>query len=97
MPEGHVGGDFGGSWRRVWVVPRGVAVDLAVDLHVVVAGRSFPGATGVRGTVAQVLPANVVGRKVVVAFDADRVVALGDNGAVPCGSDHDVGTQRGSL
>jgi hypothetical protein len=71
--------------RRLWpgVVPRGVLVDLTVNPHAVVVGRTFPRAN--RRLVAghEVFTPNGGLRKVSVPFDHHNVIRFGKHGAGP--------------
>src|SRR5262249_15653260 len=58
-------------------------VYLAVDLDVVVAGGTFPAAFAVQTAVLEVLPVQCLGWEIVIALDNDRVVTLGQHGAIP--------------
>src|SRR5450631_2274688 len=81
-PEGDVTGDLFRGFLGGRVVPRRIAVDRLCDDDVVVARGALPAADGVRRAVAEMLPPDRLGRKIVVAFDDDRRVALREDRAV---------------
>src|SRR5262249_46692162 len=83
LPEGDVAGDVLGRGLGRRIVPGGIRIDLAVDYHVVVTGGAFPAADGVRLAVLKILPANRVGREIVVAFHHLRRRTFGQGDAVP--------------
>src|SRR5207253_3205631 len=70
---------------RFRVVPDRVLAPRAVELERVVRRRALPRADGVRVRRSHDVVAERLAREVVVAFDDERVVALGDGRAVPDG------------
>ena len=82
-PEGDVVLDVGSSSARRRVVEGSTLVALAVDLDVVVAGNTLPCACGVPRRVDEILTVDGLAREVVVPFDDDRFVTLGEYDAVP--------------
>src|SRR5580765_2853047 len=88
MPEGDVVRDLLGRVLRLRVVPARIFVRLPVDHDVVVARRALPGTDRVRLALAHVLPVYRVGRKILIAFDLDRALALGEHRSVPRCTSH---------
>ena len=85
LPEGDAALDLLGGLARLRVVPDRVLVQLAVDQQAVVVRLAFPRAAGAVVAEGDVLALQARLGEVVVAFDDDGVVALGDRGAVPGG------------
>jgi len=85
LPKRHPAFDIGSSVFGLGVVPGGVRVDVAMDVDGVVAGLALPGATGLVVAKADVFTLERGLGEVVVAFDHDGVVALGDDGVFPNG------------
>src|SRR6266851_1207866 len=83
MPEGHTVLDPGRRRAGIGVIPGGVSVHLVADNYVVVARHSLPVACRVGGAGSEILPAHVGDRKVVIAFDDERVSALSDDRPIP--------------
>lgn len=77
-------GSFGSGFR-LGIIPGCVSVPLVLDFDVVVAGLAFPPAGGVGGAVAEIFAAEAAGGEVMVAFDDDGIVALGEGDIVPGG------------
>jgi hypothetical protein len=83
LPEGDVTRDLlsGIFGRRI--IPGRVVVGGAIDLNVVVARQPLPVAGGVHITGAEILALDRVGWEVVIAFDHDGLITLGEDCAVP--------------
>src|SRR5213592_3942265 len=79
FPEGDIASDVLGRVLGRWVIPGGVLVDLAVYLHVVVAGLALPRAGRVRCAGLEMLPFDGIRREVVIAFDDDAGLAFGEH------------------
>ena len=73
---------------RVGVVPRRGPVDLPVHHDVVIARLTLPRAHRVVVAGEELVAVERVGWEVVVALHHDGVVALGQHGPVPCGTNH---------
>ena len=85
LPERHAARDTRGLWFRCGVVPRGVGIVVPVGGHGVVGGQPLPPA-GRGGDARPDVPGlDGLGGEVVVAFDDDGVIALGDDRALPDG------------
>src|SRR5690606_10722832 len=65
------------------VIPRGIAVHVAVHDHVVIARRSFPRTYTVRFARLKIFRLERFGREVMVSLDHLCIVAFGQNGPVP--------------
>src|SRR5690606_8114647 len=85
VPEGDAALYRCGRLLRFGVVPGGVLVDLSIDDDIVVAGVALPGAMAVRTAGPEVLLPDRIWREVVIAFDDDRIVALGQDRIFPGG------------
>src|SRR5439155_193194 len=73
---------------RLLVVPGGVPFHLPVDPDVVVACDDLPRTGRVRRARPEMVAPDRVGREVLIAFDDDAAVALGEYGPVPDRSRH---------
>src|SRR5258708_17837366 len=88
FPEGYVAGDVFGGGERRGIVPGRVLVNLTGHFQVVIAGGAFPGAFGVSGTGPKKFLVQGIGRKVMIAFDDNRIWALGNDLIIPNGAGH---------
>src|SRR6478735_6925486 len=69
FPERYASRDIARSILRLGVIPGGITIDLVVDDDVVITGRAFPAAHGVRIARLQVLAPDRISRKINVALD----------------------------
>src|SRR6185295_10740241 len=83
FPEGDPVPDPGGGGLGVRIIPSGVAIFGAVHLEMVIMGNALPRADRRRVAVAKQRGIDRVAREIMIAFDDQRVVAVGDRGAVP--------------
>jgi hypothetical protein len=81
-------------WR--WIIPGGIFIDLPVHLDMVVAGHSFPRASGVFVAFFEVSAVYRVGREVLVAFDDFTTIAFGQHGAAPDCFGHGIASFKSS-
>src|SRR5690606_28264937 len=96
VPECYVVGEvfadfWDGRFQGLGVIPGTSGIDLAVHVHVIVAGLALPGAVGVLAAWFEILFLQAVWRKVPVAVYISQVflIGLGDCLVVPDGF-HDV-------
>src|SRR5277367_1179660 len=83
LPERHVILDLCRLGLRLRVIPRGIVILHASDLHVIVVCRAFPGTfTGMRAGFQELLVYRVQ-RKILVPFHDDGGAAFGDSFAAP--------------
>src|SRR5688572_18067142 len=78
FPECDPAFDFLGLWFCVRVVPRRVGVGFAVDYNIVIAGCALPSADGVGFAWLKEFGFDRILRKIMIAFDDDRFVAVGE-------------------
>jgi len=83
LPERHVALDIGSRLFGLGVVPSGVRIQLTIDDERVIACLPFPRAAGFVIAKADELPVHGRLGKIMVAFDHDSGVALGDHGIFP--------------
>src|ERR1700682_2274413 len=92
VPEGDVVFDLSGLRHWVRIEPRRIPIGLAVDRDRVVTRLTLPVAGGVGVAGLKQLPVDGARREVVIAFDDDRLVTLGQGRPVPycfhCPSDN---------
>ena len=55
VPKGHMILDLSSRARRLCIVPGGIAIDLAFDFDVIIAGQTFPRAGGGMAAFAEIL------------------------------------------
>jgi len=83
LPEGHVVADLYAGRLGIGVGPSGCRVALALDDDVEAARLALARAGAARIARGEQLERDVPHRKVVIALDHDRPVALGQDRAVP--------------
>src|SRR3954451_3643292 len=69
---------------RLRVVPRGVGVGLTAGNDIVIACGAFPAADAVRFGRFEMILNDAVRGEVVISLDDDCVIALSNDGVVPC-------------
>jgi hypothetical protein len=82
-PEGNIASNIFGGFFGFGVVPGGIAVGLAIDDNVVIAGDAFPAAGGVGAAGLEIVHVDAVGWEVLVAFDDFAAITLSNYDAVP--------------
>ncbi len=76
LPKGDVVFNLSGGFFRLRIVPRSILVCLIFDNHVVVTRLAFPRASRVRVACFEVVSIDRFGRKIMVPFYYNRVVAF---------------------
>ena len=71
--------------QSLWVIPRGCAVDLAVDHNVVIARDPFPETIGMFVARAQEFHLHCIGREIVITLDDLASLALREYCTIPDG------------
>src|SRR2546421_12815919 len=90
MPERDVVLDLLCRGLGIWVEPRAILADLALDDHVVIAGQALPWANRVCLALGKILALDALRRKVIIAFNLDGLAALGDHRSIPNSLRHSV-------
>jgi hypothetical protein len=83
LPERHSIPNLTGRRLRFRVIPRRIFVPLAIDHHVVIAGRPLPRTYRLRRTRLKKFLANRVPRKILVPFHLDALIALRQHDVFP--------------
>src|SRR5438046_5156819 len=83
FPKGDAVFDVESRFFRIWIIPGGIFVHIAVDDNVMITCFAFPRTSCVRRVFAEMRAVNRICREVVIAFDNQRLVALSKCRALP--------------
>src|SRR2546425_9845210 len=82
-PEGNATLDFFGCGFRLGIIPGCILIDVSLNNDIVITCLALPGTNAMRAAFLKVLTIDGFRRKVMIAFNDNRLIALGEHGVIP--------------
>src|SRR5437868_4307030 len=83
FPESHIILNIVSCLFCLRIIPGSIFVDFTTNNYIIITGFAFPGASGVCIALLKKFSVYSICRKILIAFDNNRVVAFCQNGTIP--------------